>query len=203
MTRFSPSRRRAARVSDDALDELLEGETALIADALESLAAPLATPTDRAARDRLLAALETTHRFDDLEARVAELLDVDVDVARRMLIDVDRAEVWEDGPSATCALFHVDGGEKVRDAVTGFVRVEPGTGFPEHEHLGHETVLVLQGAFRDRAGALVSAGEVAEMPGGSSHAFEVEGELPLLYLAIIQKGVVFDGTPVYPGDPRA
>ncbi len=209
MTRLSPTKRHPARLSDAALDDLLDdqldGRLDTVADALAEI--------DRAevdgvasgvvaGRARLLASLESTHRFDDLEASVAELLDVDQQVARQMLLDVDRASVWEEGPSASCALFHVDGGEKVRDAVTGFVRVVAGSGFPQHEHLGDETVLVLQGAFRDRDGAIVSAGEIARMPAGSAHSFEVEGDLPLLYLAIVQKGVVFDGTPVYPGDPR-
>ena len=206
----SPSRRVGPQLSDEALDELIG--TSPDRDALDALAVAAASDIETSATDasittgraRLLAALETTHRFDDLEAQVAALLDIEVPRARSMLLDVDRTSVWEDGPNDQCALFHVEGGEQVRDAVTGFVRVEPGATFPEHQHLGDETVLVLQGAFRDHDGTLVGAGEVARMPAGSSHAFEVEGDLPLLYLAIIQRGVVFEGgEPLYPGDPRA
>jgi putative transcriptional regulator len=205
----SHSRRVGPPLSDEALDELLGAHADR--DALDALAVAVVEPYEArepadaltSGRARLLAALETTHRFDDLEAQVAQLLDIDVPRARAMLLDVDRASVWEAGPNEQCALFHVDGGEQVRDAVTGFVRMEPGATFPEHQHLGDETVLVLQGALRDCDGTVFGAGDVARMPAGSSHAFEVEGDLPLLYLAIVQRGVVFDGQPVYPGDPRA
>lgn len=119
-----------------------------------------------------------------------------------MLLDVDRDGAWEPGPSPSCLLLHVEGGARVRDAVTGFVRIEPGGDFPEHEHLGDEVVLVLQGAFRD-GDRVVAAGEVARMPAGSAHALEADGDLPLLYLAVIQRGVVIGGTPLLAGDPRA
>jgi len=202
----SPSGRRPPKLGDPALDELL-GEASpesldALSDALSS--APAARlGSAPAGRARLLAALETTHRFDDLEAEVAELLDLPPAEAARLLLDVDRASVWEPGPHAQCQLFHVRGGPHVADAVTGFVRIDPTAGFPEHEHLGPESVLVLQGAFRDADGRVVRAGELARMPAGSSHAFEVVGDLPLLYLAVIQRGVVIGGVPLLAGDPRA
>jgi quercetin dioxygenase-like cupin family protein len=192
-------------LADRSLEELLaDADTSL--DALVGGLEPLTREEARepsVSRDRLLAAVEATHRFDDLEARVAELLDVDAATASRMLLDVDRVSAWEGGPNPACSIFHVEGGPKVKDAVTGFVKILPGAGFPPHEHLGDEIVLVLQGAFRDIDGTLVSAGQTASMPSGSSHSFDVEGDLPLVYLAVVQRGVIIDGTPLLAGDPRA
>jgi len=203
----SPSGRRAPKLRDPALDEILSatspGSLDALADALEPDAEVLGVESAPTARARLLAALETTHRFDDLEAEVADLLDLPLAEAARLLLDVDRPSVWEPGPHAKCQLFHVTGGARVRDAVTGFVRIAPDAGFPEHEHLGPESVLVLQGAFRDAGGRIVRAGELARMPAESSHSFEVFGDLPLLYLAVVQRGVVVGGVLRLAGDPRA
>ncbi len=202
----SPSGRRPPKLLDPALGELLsEGSP----EALDALSRALSPGPDALAdrapsgRARLLAALETTHRFDDLEDQVAELLDLPQATAAQLLLEVDHASVWEAGPHARCHLFHVSGGPRVADAVTGFVRVEPDAGFPEHEHLGPESVLVLQGAFRDADGRVVRAGELAQMPAGSRHVFDAVGDLPLIYLAVIQRGVVIAGVPVLAGDPRA
>lgn len=197
--------RRSPLLSDLALDDLLREGSSGDLDALVEALAPDAEPTrsTTASRARLLDALAETHRFDDLEPEVASLLDLDADAAGRLLLDLDTEAVWEPGPHEHCQLFHVTGGPRVADAVTGFVRIAPASGFPEHEHLGPESVLVLQGAFRDADGRVVVAGELARMPAGSTHAFEVVGELPLLYLAVIQRGVVIGGVPLLAGDPRA
>ncbi|MBX7197089.1 MAG: cupin domain-containing protein [Sandaracinaceae bacterium] len=202
------TRRRHARVEpavlDVALEELLgadEQEARL--DALASALAPPATVPSTSSRARLLASLKVTHRFDDLEATVAELLDLDAGAAGALLLAVDRPGSFTDGPGPGCTIFHVEGGPRVKDAVTGFVRLEPRCSFPHHEHLGDEIVLVLQGAFRDDDGTTHVAGQIARRPGGTAHAFAAEGELPLLYLAIVQRGVVIDGTPLLAGDPRA
>ncbi len=200
----SPSHRRGPALVDRSLDELLaEADTSLdaLVGALDDELAPDTGPAG--GRARLLAALDGTHRFDDLEERVAALLDIEPAAASGMLLDVDRVGVWEAGPNPSCTIFHVEGGPKVKDAVTGFVKVLPGGGFPPHEHLGDEIVLVLQGAFRDIDGTVVGAGQTASMPSGSAHSFEVEGDLPLVYLAVIQRGVIIDGTPLLAGDPRA
>lgn len=202
----SPSHRRAPAISDRSLDELLaDAETPLdaLVGALDEGTAGDVSASLAGGRARLLAALDTTHRFDDLEAQVAALLDVDAATASRMLLDVDRVSAWEGGPNPACSIFHVEGGPSVKDAVTGFVKILPGSGFPPHEHLGDEIVLVLQGAFRDIDGSVVGAGQTARMPSGSSHSFEVEGDLPLVYLAVVQRGVIIDGTPLLAGDPRA
>jgi quercetin dioxygenase-like cupin family protein len=191
---------------DPSLEALLEeADTSLdaLVGALDEDLAGDPSPPPPSGRARLLEALEATHRFDDLEERVAVLLDVDVATASRMLLDVDRVSAWEGGPNPSCSIFHVEGGPKVKDAVTGFVKILPGSGFPPHEHLGDEIVLVLQGAFRDVDGTIVGAGQTASMPSGSSHSFDVEGDLPLVYLAVVARGVIIDGTPLLAGDPRA
>jgi anti-sigma factor ChrR (cupin superfamily) len=55
-----------------------------------------------------------------------------------------------------------------RDAVA-LIRMEPGSGYPPHEHVGIEDVLVLSGGYRDELG-VHEAGSYVRYAAGSSHA---------------------------------
>lgn len=195
------SKRPPHRVLDDALYALGASE-----EELESLAQAMSqgerVRASASLRERLLESTTRAHRFPDLEAQVASLLDVDAETAARFLVDVDTAGAWSEGPAPGVALFHVDGGQRVQDAVTGFVRLGRDASFPEHEHLGDEVVLVLQGALEDSLGRRVEAGEAASMPAHSVHSFRVVGTRPLVYLAVIQSGVRIGDAKILPGDPR-
>ena len=85
----------------------------------------------------------------------------------------------------------VEGGPSVQDAVRGFVRVESGVAFPEHEHFGEENVLVLQGSYTDSVtGEVFRPGDIATMSAGSSHGFVVPANGPdLLKLSVVRKGL--------------
>lgn len=157
---------------------------------------------DVALRSRVMSTAAETHRFEDLESNIAELLDLSDEQVRPMLLLVDEARSWEPGPRPGVELFHVSGGPAVRDAVTGFVRIQPGLEFPEHEHLGDETVMVLQGLIVDDSGAKHGRGAILRMPAGTRHTTPMAGRIPLVYLAIIQKAVVIDGVILGPLDPR-
>ena len=201
MSKVSPKRVSPKRVVDEALDALGATEDDLES-LVEAMSMPAPPPAPDELRSRLLLSLARAHRFDDLEGQVASLLDIDLAQAQRFLLAVDGAEGWSRGPSEGVELFHVEGGPSVRDAVTGFVRLAGGTSFPEHEHLGDEVVLVLQGGLEDSLGHQVLAGEAAAMPAGSVHSFHVLGTRPLLYLAVIQRGVRIGDASILPGDPR-
>jgi len=195
------SKRQPLRTLDETLEALGASEAELEALVL-AMADDCDAPSD-ALRTHLLSSLEQTHRFDDLEAQVASLLDVDGEQAARFLLNIDQADAWSPGPVPGVDIFHVEGGPLVTDAVTGFVRLSAGTTFPEHEHLGDETVLVLQGGLIDSNGRQVTAGEAAPMSAGSKHAFRAAGSVPLIYLAVIQRGVRIGDVEILAGDPAA
>lgn len=197
--------RESARILDEFLEEALD-ERALEDEELDLelplLAAEPARPSS-ALKDRLLDTLRVTHRFDDLEERVMELADLPRDRTTALLLGVDTEQVWEPGPIAGIDIFHFTGGEKVRNAITGFVRVAPGVAFPEHEHVGDEKVLVLTGTLADSSGEQHRPGEVVPMPAGSHHSFRAVGRTLLLLMTVIQDGVIIGGQLIPPGDPRA
>lgn len=201
MKRKPADARAHARILDAFLEETLEGDDARI-DFELLLAAEPALPS-ATLKNRLLDTLRVTHRFDDLEAKVAAIADVSIERARELLLAVDTREVWESGPLPGVDLFHFTGGEKVQNAITGFVRVAPGVAFPDHEHVGDEQVLVLTGTLADSRGMEFLPGDVVDMPAGTHHAFRSVGPALLLIMSVIQGGVIIGGQLIPPGDPRA
>ena len=52
--------------------------------------------------------------------------------------------------------------------VVAFIRMDPGCGYPRHQHQGVESVLVLQGGYRDEIGEH-TCGDWVQYPAGSRH----------------------------------
>jgi mannose-6-phosphate isomerase-like protein (cupin superfamily) len=187
-------------ITDEMLEELGDDLDLEVAGSLALLAGD---PAESAAlRARLFETLQHTHRWDDLETEIATLIDLDLDATRALLLAIDGAGPWEPGPVEHVELLHFDGGSAVADAITGFVRIAPGEAFPEHEHMGDEAVLVLQGGFRDSSGSVHGRGELVRMPRGSSHSFVASGAIPLVYLVVLEGGVKIGDVLITPGDPR-
>lgn len=189
---------------DALLREIAEhdGELALDDMARVALAAP-SQPPPAALADRIRTSSESEHRWPDLIATVRELGDLGEDVAADLLRAIDGGERWSLGPNDDVQLLHFDGGPRVANSVTGFVRIAPGGEFPDHEHVGDEVVLVMQGAFRDELdGRTHGRGAVVRMGAGSAHRLRAVGPLPLVYMAVIEGGVRIGGELIAPGDPR-
>jgi hypothetical protein len=139
-------------------------------------------------------------RFGRFGPKVAELLDVDLAEANRLLDDLDVAGSWAPGLIEGMEQYDVDGGPAVAGAITGFLRLSPGLEFPEHKHLGDELVLVVQGYFVDHVTReSFGPGAVIPMPAGSTHSFGViDGGTDLLLLTVIQVGVEIGGRTLGP-----
>jgi anti-sigma factor ChrR (cupin superfamily) len=71
-------------------------------------------------------------------------------------------------PGVSWCALHVDKQRADADA-TVLIRMEPGSSYPEHEHLGLEEVLILRGGYRDDSGEHL-AGSYLRYPAGSRHA---------------------------------
>jgi len=155
-----------------------------LSEALEPSTAPASL------RARLLAELPVTRRFERFAASVAKLLDIGLERANALLDRLDDAAVFTTEMPGV-EFFWVEGGPRVANAVRGFLRVAAGTTFPEHEHLGEETVLVLQGAFTEPgSGRTVRAGETDVLSAQSSHTFHAPPDGPdLLMLQVTAVGV--------------
>lgn len=191
------------------LDEFLaEYESELDASALDVLTAVDRASSDAAPsslRARLLASTHAAHRFDDFEARIAELADIDDATVRALLLRLDdpRPDAWEPSFVDGINLVNFEGGPRVTPAITGFVRIQPGVTFPHHQHHGDEVVLVLQGSCVMSDGLVCKPGDELRMAAGTEHSFRIpEDAVPFIYLAVVRTGIQIGDQFIGPDDTR-
>lgn len=185
----------------DELDDFLA--TAGDVDALAALAEALpSTAPEPSARARLLGLATPEGRLDRFADDVARLLDVPSDDAGALLARASTPAPYEAGPFPGVSLFHVEGGPAVAGAITGFVRLVAGAEFPEHEHLGDEAVLIVQGRLLDSSGAERGPGELVPMPAGSRHGLVAKHGPDLVYLAVLRVGLRIGDVEMRADDPR-
>lgn len=138
---------------------------------------------------QVLTSLHRYERFARFESHVAEILGVTNVQAAAALSQIDDERAWR-VLAPGISLLQLTAAEDRGYAVSAFLRVEAGTVFPRHEHLGEELTYVLQGAFVDDAtGRRFGPGEPARMDAGTQHAFTVPAEGPhLVGLVTLRSG---------------
>jgi hypothetical protein len=160
-------------------------------------------PAPEHGRERLLAALHPEGRLDAFADAAARMLDITPEQARKLLDDAARPEAYEPGPFPDVHLQHITGGPAAAGAVTGFVRMPGGTAFPLHDHLGDETVLVLQGSlFEPETGRVARAGDVLRATAGDTHTTVARPGPDLVYLVVLFEGLRIGETEIRADDPR-
>jgi anti-sigma factor ChrR (cupin superfamily) len=175
-----------------------DDEAAALADLLAAPAAPAPPAT---LRDRLMRQWTPASRFALLLDRVTELLELPRETVAGLLEGIDRPESWEKGAFEGLSLFHLPRAPRHANAIVGFVRLAAGAGFPEHDHLGLETVLVLQGAIEDSEGHIYRVGDTATASPGLVHHFRAAPFVDLVYLVIVERGISIGGHVIGPEDP--
>jgi anti-sigma factor ChrR (cupin superfamily) len=172
-------------------------------DLLASLAGalPAGTP-DGSLKARLMRSVDELHaqRFAAFVDRVADIADLARAQAQELIDALDDATRWL-GHGTALAIFHVDGGPRVKDAIVGFVRMPAGAAFPHHEHIGDEVMLVMQGALIID-GSIHGAGAEVTSTAGSSHGFVAAPGPDVTFLVVAQRGMCIDGNLVTPSDPN-
>lgn len=162
-------------------------------DGLEATAAELALSLRPARarpslRGRLLASVDHLERFTPMAPRLAEVLDIPANDARRALHAFERPEDLPGTPVPGMKAVPLPTGPRRRAAEAVLACLAPGIALPRHRHVGEEVVLVFQGAFITDDGHEVRAGQELRSAGGSVHAIaRVLGDEPCL-CAIVNDG---------------
>jgi putative transcriptional regulator len=162
--------------------------------------APIAPPPNL--RDRLLGST-TSGRFEHQMGHIAQMLELDRDGARALVHAIDARASWAPGPVPGVALYHLEDHIPLEEVIAGFVRITPGTTFPQHSHLGDEYSLILQGRATATDQRTWVPGDLVHMPADTEHAFTVLPGEDLLFLVVIFKGIQIGETVLRPGDPDA
>ena len=174
----------------DNLDEVMElsGDADVLATALVADLEPI-EPTV-GLRDRLLATTRGPGRLYRFAAKIAAMIDVSVDKAKELLDRVAKAELWERDLVPGLDALWVEGGPAAAQCIRGFARLQAGASFPDHEHLGPETTLVLEGTMIDSLGTTVRPGETYSMEPGSLHNYRAaSGGTDLLFFVVVSQGI--------------
>lgn len=178
-----------------AADPQLADELAALEDAALALIAPVTPSFDVHAR--LLSSIGAGS-FERFAAQMARLYDVTVDRSRELLGLIDRTASWETALPGV-HLVHFDGGPAYGAADCGFVKLDPGTAFPQHKHLGEEVSLILAGHVRDRTtGRVYGPGDEIVEGQDVEHDVVCEGDEACIYAARALNGISIAGAPARP-----
>jgi anti-sigma factor ChrR (cupin superfamily) len=165
---------------------------------LESLSEALPAVGHRTeALEKLLRATEQLpQRYAPFYARMASLLDLDEASVEKLLTSAADPSIWRWGGLPGIRTLDVKGGPRVAKAKTFLVRFAPGARLPQHRHQATESVLILEGGYRDYDGNDHQAGDLHEMGPGSSHGFVVFPDEPCVALAVYEGELEFSSWPL-------
>jgi predicted ChrR family anti-sigma factor len=142
--------------------------------------------------ERLLAAARSPrHRYAPFVERVAELFDLPAAAAEDLLERAAKGSAFKLTPLPGVRVLQVVGGPRAATAQTRIVRFSAGARFPRHGHRGAETLLLLEGGYRDTSGRVFRAGDVNLMPPGSEHGFEIDRDGPCIAASRLEGGLQF------------
>jgi predicted ChrR family anti-sigma factor len=155
-----------------------------------------------ALRERILRDAARTNRFERFIDEAARITDLGPEKISGLLAKIDDLSSWEESPLNGISLIPLRGGPATADAIVRFIKMKPGSTFPEHGHLGRETALVLQGSCRETSGRIDRRGDVMEMEQGTQHEIVALPGPDFVYLAVAKGGITLYGMPILPGDPK-
>jgi hypothetical protein len=162
-------------------------------DVLAPLAWGLSPATSSARlRERIVASASAAGRYGIFADRMARLFDLTLDDARDLMRDLEAGVAWKATPIPGFEMIRVHAGPRCEGAMTMIGRLQPGTVFPAHRHVGEETSFVLEGGFVDTNGVAVGRGGELFKPEGTHHGFVVDLDGVCLAAAVAFGGIAIE-----------
>jgi putative transcriptional regulator len=153
---------------------------------LGGLAVPEAPPP--AVLNRILQEMQGPGRLRRFTKEIAVFFDLPEEQVQPLLASLDTPSAWVPGPARGIRMLPVEAGPAKAGMLAAFVKMQPGTRFPLHTHLGREWNFVLEGGIRENSGREFWPGEVLEREAGSTHSLTaLEG--PACTAATLLEGV--------------
>ena len=138
-------------------------------------------------RERVLASHQRQGRYGVFADRIARLFDLPVADAEALMKRIEQPSEWTAFLVEGLEMIPVTAGPKCAGAIATLVRIQPGATFPEHAHRGDETMLVLDGGFREPAdgGEEVWRGDEIFRDDGTEHALLALPGVPCVAAVLI------------------
>ena len=140
-----------------------------------------------ALRDRLLATAKRGGKYGRFADRIGRMFDMDLATSEELMKRLEDESAWMPFLTEGLELIPVPAGPKCDGAIATVVRFQPGTCFPAHVHAGEETMVVLDGGFREDVpnGEEVWRGDEIIRGDGSDHALVALPGIPCVAAVII------------------
>jgi len=148
-------------------------------------------------RARLLA--ETSRapeRYAPFTGRLSELYDLPREEVRALLRLSADPRSWKFSGLPGIKKLAVTPGASRRNAQTYLVKFGAGVRFPEHEHDGLESVLILAGAYTEDSGARYVTGDLHLMEAGTRHAFTIDPDEDCVAATLLHGSLNFRSRPL-------
>ncbi len=141
-------------------------------------------------RDRIVFSSSRRGRYGLFADRIARLFDIAVEDAATLLARMETPDAWAPFLVAGVDMIPVEAGPRCKGAIATLVRFQPGVTFPEHVHRGVETMLVLEGGFREAAASGVAPeeawrGDELYRADGSAHALVTLEGVPCIAASLV------------------
>jgi quercetin dioxygenase-like cupin family protein len=138
-------------------------------------------------KERLLASKQRGGKYGIFADRIARLFDLPIAEAEALMKKIEDPAAWTPFLVEGLEMIPVTGGPACKDAIATLVRIQPGTRFPDHAHVGSETMLVLDGGFHEPVdgGEEVWRGDEIHRENGTAHALVGLPGVPCVAAAVI------------------
>ena len=142
-------------------------------------------------RERIVASASRDGKYGQFTDRIARLFDIDTAAAERLLQRIEAPEAWSEQLLDGVHVLSVDTGPNRRACTATIVKIAPGASFPFHRHLGEETMVMLDGGFRDPTSPTGQPhegwyGDELLQADGTGHALMAIGSAPCIAAVLIE-----------------
>jgi len=154
-------------------------------------------PGPDALRARLLQETsQAPERYAPFTGRLAELYDLSRDDVRALLARSADPRAWKFSGLPGIQKLAVQAGASRKGAQSYLVRFRAGVRFPQHEHDGLESVLIMAGAYTEDAGKRYVSGDLHVMQPGTEHAFTIDRDEDCVAATLLVGSLNFRSRPL-------
>jgi len=135
-------------------------------------------------------------RYAPFTRTLSELYDLPRDDIRGLLQQSADPRAWKRSGLPGIKKLQVQAGAGRRGAQTYLVKFEAGVRFPEHQHAGLETVLIMAGSYTESSGKQYDTGDIHLMEPGTAHSFTIAKDEDCVAATLLHGGLNFRSLPL-------